>query len=586
MKYRLKLMGLAVLVFSVSLFTGCESENPDIEITPSVETPSSNTITGTAAAGLPIVGIVNVKGANGLTASADIDSDGHFDLVVTDLTAPYILFARGTVNNESVELYSTGVATGNINITPITNLITNRVLGSLDGAFTSWDTVSATVDTAAITAAETQVETQLAPILAAYGITGAIDLMSVDFNPDHTGLDAILDILDITIDESNVVTITNTATGTTVTGTEVFTAAETTALTAVISETAAMNVIWAAISNLYATSLPTATQINTEIAPKIADDFLSEGRSKTQELDNWLSGNGPGIGLVFSSSITRLMTSTEYSAAYSKGYWINLFYQMGTESGIFNTSMVYDGTNWLWHGDQRWMGASFRSVAAQKIAADNSVFYRTTLIFRMDDRQNYAYNQGARSAIITGPGLPAGGLVMDRDYPNDSFRIYNGSTSDEIDITSDAAAAAIPDNSEYTLTLYDASPDVVLTTPGTLLKSYKEKIGGAPYGPTELTPGLFPVFSTPAAHAIVDANIGGALTVTWTNAPAVAVHRVNMWVEGDGQSLDFRKDVTPGDSSADLDTSTNNIVNINAATLSLAGIDLNNREFRVEWLFQ
>ena len=584
----LRLWFLMLFVVSVSVFTGCASSDSTGAAVP------DTTITGTAAAGAPVVGYVYVKGSAGNMVSAAIDSNGDYSLDVSTLTAPYIVQAKGSVNGESVEIYSTGVATGNINVTPITNLITSRVLSGLDTAFDSWSTVSSSVDETAIQAAEETVQTQLAPILTAYGITAEIDLMSVDFDTDHSGLDAVLDIVHIEIDGSNNVTITNRATGTSVTGTEAFSDSEGTALVQIVSELAAMNQFWTKMNTALTTNLPTSSELNTDVAPLIADDFIANGRTKTSFLDALVTGNHFPPDITFSAMIDSPMTAAEYGS-YQKGYWVNIFYEYKGETGVFKKeSMVFDGTNWLWYGNQMWFGVELSPIAFKSVDSSGSITGRVGMRFGIWANDNYAYNtQNVRSVIITGPGIPASGFVLMPDLADEDFVLFNVSPTHWDDVyvfTDDSVLSSISDNSDYTIRAYAETHDVV-TTANTALVTYTYTVGKRPHLNTELSLGMFPIITSHTTHAIADIAIGTNITVSWTDPVAdtgwIFGWSFLAWSNGTSE-LEVQKNRSNATdaNSIILDTTTNNLTGINWVGLEVNGYDAYKRQIVVEWAFR
>lgn len=583
---------LIVLLMITILFLGsCSSDDDDTTSTTAPAAATTKTITGTAASGAPIVGYVKAKGANGVMASADIDVNGKFALDVTSLTAPYILVARGTVNNESVRLYSTGVAEGKINITPITNLITNRVVPGVDNAFENWSSASVVVNSVAIQMVEETVQNQLAPILESFGITETIDLMSGDFNTDHSGLDAVLDIVDIKIDSSNNVTITNTATGTSIIGNEAFSETEGTAMAQVISETAAMNLFFTRINTAFADELPTTSEMNTDIAPYVADDYVEDGRNKTQTLDRWQTGDGPPVGISFTISINRPMSASEYGS-YEKGYWINICYSFNTVSGSFLSSMVYNGANWLWFGNQKWFSVQIQPIALKNVNPGGEITYMSGLRFEMEDNENYSYNQGIRSLIVTGPGLPASGLVFQSDYMDEKWKFYNVSPTYWDDIyltTSDSAIGAIPENSVYTVRAY-AEDHATVSLANTAVKTYTQTVTGRPHKSSELIDSIFPVISSHPTHSLSDLNIGSNITVTWNEPADTDTGWTPDWIwlgwGESGSSLSVENNDVAGKSSTVLDTTGNNISSITWASLEVNGYDVYGRQIVHGWSFQ
>lgn len=576
-RYSRSIWVLLIALIASLMFYGCADSDSDSDDSSDVAT---KTITGTAASGLPIVGIVSVMGANGATASATIDTNGDYTLDVTALTAPYILRAEGTVGDESLELFSTGVAAGHINITPITNLIASKVI-DLGTAFDSWSTASASVDTAAIEAAETKVQTQLAPILEAYGIADDIDLMSVDFDTDQSGLDAVLDVVKIEIDDSNNVTITNTATGTSVTGEESFSEDEKTTMASVISDTAGMNIFWNRVTTLYATSRPSADQVNSQIAPLVADDYMSGGRDKNSEMSCWISGECMPTGAKFKLAIDKAMTAEQYGS-YQKGYWVKIAYELGASKGVFKAAMVYNGTNWLWFGNRMWIDYWFKIGASRTFASDGSdPTYMSELHLNINDNQNYAYNHGIRFALLKGPGLPnevngARFLTQWSNYPDDEFA--NG----WMQITDDDTANLISANPTYLVLLFETN-NFGGTDP---LQAYNINIPGKALKPSEVTAGLFPTLINPTSHSLSDLNIGGPVSLAWDNPSTCTSNWLALeWGDGSSQ-LEVKKEFHDGAESVTLDTSSNNMSSVSWATFRLECVDLSGRVMTTEWKWQ
>ena len=256
---------LLILIVFPLFIVGCGGgSDPDNSTTPT----ANNTVSGTVASGEPIVGIVNVQGANGLTASSPIESDGSYNIDVTALTPPFILFAEGSVNGRSLTMYSAAVATGTVNITPITDFILRNALsGTAEAAFTGW--ASSQVSAAALIAAETNVQQQLQPVLDALGIASDVDLISTPFNADLTGMDLVLEALTITYSGS-VATVTNNLSGSSFTDDFTVTTDNSNALPTTdasvspiaLTDQQAINQVWQMLEDLFATSAPTAIELN------------------------------------------------------------------------------------------------------------------------------------------------------------------------------------------------------------------------------------------------------------------------------------------------------------------------------------
>ncbi len=83
---------------------------------------SASTVNGTAAAGVAMVGVVNIYGANtGTVLNIPIDSSGKYSADVTGLTPPYFLCAEPTDKTLAPQ-YSYAAGAGTANITPLTRI--------------------------------------------------------------------------------------------------------------------------------------------------------------------------------------------------------------------------------------------------------------------------------------------------------------------------------------------------------------------------------------------------------------------------------------------------------------------------------
>lgn len=166
------------------------------------------TISGTAAAGAPIIGQVTVKDANGIMRTTDIRSDGSYSISVSGLTAPFLFRAQGQVGGRQIIVTSAATSAdlnGTINITPFTDLIVANMAGQLASRY--FDNPDfALLTEAELNEAKTTLTQRLLPVLSNLGIDGGFDLMRTAFRADHSGIDAALDVIRVTVDAG-----TNTA---------------------------------------------------------------------------------------------------------------------------------------------------------------------------------------------------------------------------------------------------------------------------------------------------------------------------------------------------------------------------------------
>jgi hypothetical protein len=505
-------------------------------ITP--DAPTTKTLVGVAAAGAPIAGIVNVKGSNGATASSSIGIDGSYSIDIEGLLEPYILYAEGSVNGKSIKIYSASITEGRINITPITDFILRNAFGGhAEDAFNNWENFQ--IDSSDLTDAETDIQAQLDPVLSAVGVSSDVDLVATAFAANHTGIDLALDILDIRYSD-NIATVTNNLTGSIFTDDITlqndgsgFPESDEAATMLVLTDAQAINDVWKSLEDLYETS-PTNAAIVNWIEANVAIEFLSNGENKAVMQDQWTTDDGPDVGITLWSEIFKPYDIS--GTTYIKGYWIRLHYSISTESESFLTLMVFNGTDWLWYGDRKWMDFGIDSHAFMWVSNYGPRSFQTGLELDVEDEYNYAYNQGARSAIVTGPGLQETGIVLEHSFPENAFNIYppDGGAGAFYAIFNDSSITSIPDNAEYTLLLCSESAAELSgnTEACTVLQQYKETVMKPPLLNSELNASLFASLIEPTSHDASDLNFGGEISVSWTipeNTISKNVH-LTWWV--------------------------------------------------------
>ena len=126
----IKLSAIAFAVSGALFLTACGGGGGG----GSAASPSSvsSVISGTAAAGSPIIGKVTVKDSLGAQKTVDIALDGSYRIDVAGMTGPFLFRAAGTVGGRDIALVSaaTSADVGNtINITPFTDLIVANIAG-------------------------------------------------------------------------------------------------------------------------------------------------------------------------------------------------------------------------------------------------------------------------------------------------------------------------------------------------------------------------------------------------------------------------------------------------------------------------
>jgi hypothetical protein len=164
-------------------------------------TPQALSIDGIAATGAPMASAsISVFDATGsLVVEGVVGADGKYSLTIpAGKVAPYVFVVDDGVDKLVSILGSNNSATVNIN--QITDLVAAKLSPSGNPLSLSSEITkgSATASASAITAASTVVQTALQPLFTATNVS-SFDPFSVKFSTNGTGVDKVLDMLDIKI---------------------------------------------------------------------------------------------------------------------------------------------------------------------------------------------------------------------------------------------------------------------------------------------------------------------------------------------------------------------------------------------------
>ncbi len=278
-------------------------------------TPST-VLSGTAAAGAPIVGQVTVKGALGKTKSALIEASGNYRVDVTGLTAPYRLRAEGTVGGRTYKLHSYAESAdlgGTVNITPFTDLIVANAAGQVAESFFNSDT-STRLDPTELADQEQALKKKLKAVFDALGVDSAINLLNTTFSADHSQLDAVLDVVRVEVDSTrNIATIRNLIDKTSFdddvtdsTDAGALQVLDAAGLKGTVTETRSIADEFIRISQAFADGLPRADSLRGFFT----DDFLDTDSNLNQFLTG-LTTDPDNVGLSFTNvSVSDLTADT------------------------------------------------------------------------------------------------------------------------------------------------------------------------------------------------------------------------------------------------------------------------------------
>jgi Bacterial Ig-like domain len=480
-------------------------------------TGTATTITGTAAAGAPVIGYVSVQdsstNAQPVLTNIAIAADGKYSIDVAGLTPPFVIKAVGNVGGKQVTLYSTATSADvgfTINITPFTDLIVRNLAGTLANTLIDQYISAgsfATLTPAQINAARDTLQAQLLPVLQATGLTNGIDLLRSAFSANGKGLDLFMDLVKVNTTVPTAVTITNildanaaanaltinTQTGVTTGNTTLGASGIPTVGTATPLDLIRQTFV--VFNGYFATSLPSPT--NPGLTALFAPSFLVNG-STSGDLLNWLTSSNTSVGIFFDSMSVVLdsIDTTNGIAQVSfndKTHW----------------QMRKVGNAWLFDGNQR-----LANIYVTTSAVNDSGNKSTGLRLWFENLQLRAIG----SVVVTGPGLSANGVTI---------------TADQMVVMTDAEINALGVNNTYTLKVWSNA-----ATP-TLLGTYTDVIP-RPALNTALATLAFP--SLGGVTSLVGYT-SGTLNLTWAMPAELRGDNIGVSLFGNGISETVRQDL-------------------------------------------
>ena len=198
---KVPLILLAVLLLSF-LMASCSWDD---------DSPSAaRSVSGTAATGSPLANAaVELVDANGRSWTTTTAADGSFTISASGLTPPVAL----KVTKDATTLYSVSPEVGRVNITPITTIIAAELMNGGDPAGILQQVGS--LEESAFNTAKKQICDELELLFDVYGMA-EFDPVSGTFAADHTGFDAVLDAITVSMDTTSGLLTIRTSDGATV----------------------------------------------------------------------------------------------------------------------------------------------------------------------------------------------------------------------------------------------------------------------------------------------------------------------------------------------------------------------------------
>ncbi len=544
MKFTLKRLALSIASAGLLTIYGCGGGGGGTAAAP--EAVVAQSFSGNAAAGLPLVGTVTVKDANGASRSTPIGANGAYTVDVTSMTAPFMFRAEGNVGGRNYILHSAASAAdvnGTINITPLTDLIVANIAGQVaETYFNSGD--FSTLTRAELDAETSSLRAKLLPMLQAMGVDSSIDLLRTAFTPMSSALDKALDVISVSVDPlTNAATITNLVTQQQIVDSLATKAAAETAATPLDGAgmtTAAddITLIRNALSSFsakFAAGLPAPGELLpllTSTDPVTGTyNFRLQDKTAAQ-FTNTVATNGELVGASFTDVTIRKIDYVITLSNSSPRAFVE--FTIKDRDGValdrVKNMQLVKGTDGAWRlrGDGRVLD-TYGNAHTVKNGIDNCVM--TGLEFGFQDL-NSGNSANVSYMMVAGPGLPANGLKYQRSATGDHWTIANTAnqnggryyrmasscSGDVVAGATDAQIAAIPDDALYTMTAYDTAG--VVAQFGGFDIQYKERIARRPLTLAEAAVASFPGVTT--STPLVSYS-GGDMTISATGLnPAVS----------------------------------------------------------------
>jgi hypothetical protein len=501
--HRVQVLWGAVALALVGCGGGSSGSKP-----PPPPPPAAQQLGGTAAAGAPLIGTVTVKDSAGRTRGGTIDADGKYSVDVSGMTAPFMVRADGTVGGHAYTLYSAGVSSdvnGNLNVTPLTDLIVANVAHDLAAArFATGD--FSVFTPAELAAKEEALRTSLVPILSSLGVQTSVDLLRMSFAADHSGLDAALDLLDVEVDTTTkVATIRNV-----VNGSSVQDVIGTASVTGTIDPGGAATAVstiqdltgkLAALTQLFATRLPTPSEVEAIGFFDTSAAFLNDGASWGLFINDFTTGGDP-VGVSFRNLVVVSGLGQPEMKASIDAYDPN-----GNYAGTVGFFFRKDGTGvYRCIGNQRIVSVNLMTHANLDGNAMNSGY-----LLDVRDPQNLFAGNGV--AVLSGPGITPVTYSQTISLPRFSNNLPYDSP---IVWLTDAQVQQVPEyNPVYHLDVWFAGS----TTP---TASYDLPIQRRPIAPSQLTSAAFiSVQSFSPAVSTLPTFAGGTISATFGLPPGM-----------------------------------------------------------------
>lgn len=394
----------------------CKNNQPSI----------STAISGVAAGGAPIIGNVEITDKFGVKRGMPINDDGTYKLDVSGMNGPFIVKAHGNIAGVSVTYYSAGTEAdvgGTINVTPFTDLILSSIAGKLVNLYLSDESkipaFAALLTREKIDKSQDALFATLKPILIQLGVKETINLIRTVFKADHSGVDALMDLVKVEYDlTTNVAALRNMITMNKMAEIDVTQPIPLTPIPpsnykdidiSAADDVREIGAVLKGLENLFAVGLPTAEKLTSSGLFDTSDDFTQGGESFKQFIDE-ISSEPELVGLRFEWSLKQLdpgRTATLIAKIALKTAHTN-----SIDSEVLVMRKV--AGSWRYAGDNQIASTEFKNEHSLELSLDPQLVnispprIRNGIRFSVDP---FAYNNSGKNsprinfAEITGLGI-------------------------------------------------------------------------------------------------------------------------------------------------------------------------------------
>jgi hypothetical protein len=552
-------MALAACGGGGSGYSGSDTSAPP----PSTQAPVSVVFNGTAAVGAPLAGTVTVKDSKGAVKTATIGANGAYSVDVTGMTGPFVFRATGTANGQAYVVHSVANgadAAGKINITQLTDLVAANVGGQPASDFFDQfekNSNAATVTPAAIDAEVAKLKEKLQPVLTALGVDANTDLLRTPFTPLSSPLDKALDAIHVTVDSTtSVATISTTANTAVITddlkqkATAEVSPPKLTADNIAAASTDAP-LVKKALTDFIAQFANGAPSVSA-LLPLATTGFLNDDANATTFF-GYLVKEANLVGATFTdieihqidySDPTKITARVSFTVKTKDGTVLDR---------LENWKVRKTDGGWRIHGNQRTLELELNPEMS-KIVSASGTCYRTGLNIYINDRSaaNTTTSGTIAYVLVTGPGLPQGGLRYNKGSEGSSWNNTLGTGSSYVwssdcagisPVMGDDGVQRIPDNAVYVVTAYDSTGNKLSFSSGTSDGTYTMKVPKRPLTLSETKASTAFASFTEQTLGALSTYTGGTFAIAGNANPSIAawllltVNIANNWSDEEATVL-------------------------------------------------